>query len=172
MTDVVLVEEPGLPVLRLRAARHGGVEALAGALGIALPGRPNTFTGDAACSCAWVEPRAWLVIGAAPGAVPDGTLPMAIEIGDACASRRVQGTGAAALLAAGTGLDLAALRSGAGCAHTLFAEEVVVLVQRLAGNDWRVLIDAPRAAFLDAWLRDAAAIQSGTMPPDGTRPDR
>jgi sarcosine oxidase subunit gamma len=167
--DVTFVPEPALPVVRLRAGRQGGVDDLARALGVALPARPNTYTGDAARSCAWIEPRAWLVLGETPGALPDTTLPMAIDVSDAYASRRLQGAGAATLLAAGTGLDLAALAPAAGCAHTLFADEIVVFVQRLAATDWRVLAEAPRAAFLDGWLRDAAALQSGTMPAHGPR---
>ena len=169
VTDLRVVEEPALPVLRLRAGRHGGVDAVARALGVALPERSNTYTGDAARSCAWTEPRAWLVLGAAAGAALEAALPMAIDLSDRYASRRLQGADALALLASGTGLDLAALPAGAGCAHTLFAEEVVVFVQRLAAADWRVLVEAPLASFLDGWLRDARAIQSGTIPAHGPR---
>ena len=157
MTELRLFEETGLPVVRLRAGPRGGATVLAQALGVTLPDQPNTFTGDAVRSCAWTEPRAWLVLGAA-GALPDGALPMAIEVSDRYASLRLQGARAWEVLAAGTGLDPAALAPGR-CAQTLFAEEIIVFVQRLLGAepDYRVLVEAPLAAFLTGWLRTALA---------------
>lgn len=167
MTELRLFEETGLPAVRLRAGPGGGAAVLAQALGVALPDRPNTFTGDAALSCAWTEPRAWLVLGAG-GALPDSALPMAIDVSDRYASLRLQGARAWDVLAAGTGLDPAALAPGR-CAQTLFAEEIGIFVQRLAGAepDYRVLVEAPLAAFLTGWLRQQLAVVE-PAPPSGT----
>ena len=169
MTELRVFEETGLPVVRLRAGPRGGTAVLAQALRVTLPDQPNTFTGDATLSCAWTEPRAWLILGET-GALPDSTLPMAIDVSDRYASLRLQGARAWDVLATGTGLDPATLAPGR-CAQTLFAEEIVVFVQRLAGAepDYRLLVEAPFATFLTDWLRPVLAAAepaagSGTIP--------
>jgi heterotetrameric sarcosine oxidase gamma subunit len=149
------VSEP-LFVYRIRATPRSAaaVAPVAAALGVALPESMNTFTGDGRLSCAQVEPRAWLVISEQSLVMPEGTLPMVVDLSDRYARLRVSGADAADTLAAGTGLSPPPV---GGCAHTLFAGEFVVFLQRLAGNEYRLLVEAPLAPVLADWLADQAA---------------
>ena len=151
-----LLEEP-LRVYRIRASHkdRGEAAAVAQAWGVTLPATANSFSGDAAFSCAWVEPRAWLVLGGRELALPDATLPLIVDLSDRYAAFRLAGTDAATLLAGGTGLELATLAPGR-CAYTLFAEEAIVFLQALRAQDYRLVVEAPLAGFFGDWLRDAA----------------
>lgn len=165
---VRVAEEPLLPVQSLRSARSQATDtaALTEWLGAATPTAANRFGGDAHLSCAWVEPRAWLLLGAAPAppAAARHTL-LITDLSDRHAAFRVSGGRAGELLAAALGgpAALEALRAGR-CVRSKFAEEVEVFVQQFADApaDYRLLFDAGLAHYAADWLCDAARLLTET----------
>lgn len=153
-------QESGLSIVSLRALR-GSESAIDGVLvasGATRPQAPNHFTGDADCSCAWIEPRAWLIIARTRLEISAARGLMAVELSDRFAAFRIRGAQAADVLAASLAIGASSrvLRSGC-CARTKFAEEAEVFVQQLSDQpDYRLLIDVGLARFAADWLIDAA----------------
>ena len=108
---------------------------MAAALGFALPGVPNTTTGDGTRTALWLGPDEWLVLGPAGDEAALETLlaeALPRELGSVVglsANRTVlelRGPAARDVLAAGCSLDLHPRAFGAGaCAQTLLARAPV-----------------------------------------------
>jgi len=71
----------------------------------------------------------------------------------------LSGPGARDILASGCRLDLEALRPGA-CAQTALARAHALLEPR-EGGVWRLFVSRSFAAYAQAWLEDAIALQTG-----------
>ncbi len=150
-----VVEEPFLQLASLRLSRKADRAAALGALPFDLPATPNGWTGDAASSLARFEPNAWMLISVAPRALPESADAWVVtDLSSRLASVRLQGARAPAVLAAATSVSLPV----SGFTRTLFAETVPVLLQRLADDDYRLLIDVSLAGYLSSWLADASRL--------------
>ncbi|HYI18877.1 MAG TPA: sarcosine oxidase subunit gamma family protein [Solirubrobacteraceae bacterium] len=162
---VRLHDAPGAPPRRAGSAAGGS--AVAAALGFALPGVPNTTTGDGTRTALWLGPDEWLVLGPAGDEAALETLlaeALPRELGSVVglsANRTVlelRGPAARDVLAAGCSLDLHPRAFGAGaCAQTLLARAPVVLHQTDAEPVYRILVRGSFAGYLADWLLDAAA---------------
>lgn len=160
-TDLRLAEEPFLKILSLRTSRKetSAIDALTGSLGLPAPHAPNYCSGDAAWSCAWVEPRAWLLFGRDAVSAPAGWL--VTDLSDRFMALRASGTRAPQLLAAVVSVILQSGR----CARTRFAEETEVFIQQLSDEpDYRLLIDAGHARYAADCLLDAAHLLNAQTP--------
>lgn len=168
--DLQVMEEPLLPVYSLRLSRRQNpdlVERFAQGCGLPLPAAPNTVAGDAELGVAWVEPNAWLLLGARMPAVLKGLQPPAglylTELSARFCVLRIAGTSAARLLASSVSLDLSGQAFPDGrCARVKFAEFGGVYLQRIVIG-YRIAIDAGLGHCLADWLGDAAGLigQSG-----------
>jgi len=163
--DLQLVEEPLLPVYGLRLSRKQGRELaqrFVESCGLRLPATPNTVDGSAALGVAWVEPNAWLLLGAGMPAALNGVQPPAglylTELSARFCVLRVSGTSAARLLASSLSLDLSDQSFPEGCcARARFAELGGVYLQRIGGG-YRIAIDVGLGPCLAEWLGDAARL--------------
>ena len=164
----------GLPQVDVRfdAADASLVERLAAAATVAPPRAANTTAPapDGNGHWLWLGPDEWLVVGPEGG---DDAIAPAVEAAlreaagasflttvDVSANRvglESTGEGVADLLAFGCSLDLddRAFPPGA-CAQTMVARANVI-VWRLDATTWRLLVRPSFAAYLGAWLDDAAA---------------
>ena len=158
--------------VRFDAADAALVARLAAAATVAPPLVANTTAPapDGEGHWLWLGPDEWLVVGAEGG---DHTIAPAVEATlrqaagasfltavDVSANRvglELTGPAVPDLLAFGCSLDLddRAFPPGA-CAQTMVARANVV-VWRLDAATWRLLVRPSFAAYLQAWLDDAAA---------------
>jgi len=118
----------------------------------------------------WLGPDEWLIVGqeggadevgpAVEAALHDAAAGAFLTTVDVSANRvglEVAGPGAEALLAFGCALDLDHPAFGAGrCAQTLVARAGVILWQVDELPTYRLLVRPSFAAYLEAWLEDAA----------------
>jgi heterotetrameric sarcosine oxidase gamma subunit len=153
-----IAAEP-LGVVSVRRSRLAGGPL---ALGFDAPGAPNGVAGDEAFACAWIEPRAWLLLGTAERCAqvvalrPDDALVTDLSHRYACF--RISGARATELLSAAVSVGAQNLQPGR-CVRTRFAEETDVLLQALPGAaGFRLLIDSALAHYAAAWLQDAAGL--------------
>jgi sarcosine oxidase, subunit gamma len=150
----------------------GGTEPLAqldvradapAARALRLPREPNTVVAEGERHTLWLGPDEWLVVE--PGGDPAA---IAAEL-EGCAegwvttvdlsSNRVAFDTTRDVLAGGCALDLHPRVFGPGrCAQTLLARAPVIL-EALPGGAFRVLARASFAAYVGAWLLDAASAQ-------------
>lgn len=142
------------------------VNEVAGAIGLALPLEPNTYTGSDLRTAIWLGPDEWLITA------PDGehqSLPAALRealngqhhsVVDQSANRtliEIAGSEARLVLAKGCTLDLhASAFSAPRCAQTLLAKAPVIL-QGMAANAFGLYVRDSFAEYLAEWLVDAAA---------------
>ncbi len=144
--------------------------AVAAALGFTLPFVPNTVAGSGDVSGLWLGPDEWLVVGSPDaGAALDTRLHRALEHADASAVAVVDvsanrttielaGSSARALLETGCPVDLHPRAFGPGrCAQTLLARANVIVWQTTDEPRYRLLVRPSFAAYVAAWLVDAAA---------------
>ena len=139
-------------------------------IGARPPTEPNTaiVSDDGTRHVLWLGPDEWLVV-AEPGTAPalEGVIRAAIgdargAVVDVSANRTtlsVSGPRARALLAFGCSLDLDERRFKPGmCAQTLLARANVIIVPVGPAVEpaFRVLVRPSFAAYLAAWLTDAA----------------
>jgi sarcosine oxidase subunit gamma len=165
-------ELPFLAQLDLRAdpADTALAERLAEVIGANLPTEPNTtvVSADGTRQVVWLGPDEWLVVGE-PGGGPalEGAIRAAIGDGrgavvDVSANRTVisvSGPRARDLLAFGCSIDLDERRFKPGmCAQTLLARANVIIVPVGPAVEpaFRVFVRPSFAAYLAAWLMDAA----------------
>ena len=158
--------------VRFDAADTALVARLAAAATVAPPRTPNTTATapDGQGHWLWLGPDEWLVVrpeggdaAVAPAvetALRDATGSSFLTVVDVSANRvglELRGDAVPDLLAFGCSLDLddRAFPSGA-CAQTMVARANVV-VWRLDATTWRLLVRPSFAAYLRAWLEDAAA---------------
>ena len=143
---------------------------LAAVVGSSLPTEPNTtaVSDDGTRHVLWLGPDEWLIVGE-PGTGPalEDALRAAIDDGrgavvDVSANRTtlsISGPRARELLAFGCSLDLDQRRFKPGrCAQTMLARANVIItpVGPAAEPAFRVLVRPSFAAYLAAWLTDAA----------------
>jgi len=164
---VPMVELPFRSAVNLRADPTGAAaDRLADALGARLPAEPNTAAPAGERSLLWLGPDEWLVVGPdgdGPGLVPVLRAALGAERGsavDVSANRttiELHGRHARQLLEKGCPIDLhpRAFRAGC-CAQTLLARTQVLLWQTGDEPAYRLLVRTSFAAYLAAWLTDAA----------------
>lgn len=132
--------------------------------GSSLPTEPNTVAGDASRAALWLGPDEWLVVG------PSGS-EMALEeefraagasVVDVSANRttlELRGQRVRELLEFGCPIDLHPRVFGPGrCAQTLLARANALIwhVADEPEDTWRLLVRPSFAAYVAAWLADAA----------------
>jgi sarcosine oxidase subunit gamma len=132
--------------------------------GSSLPTEPNTVAGDASSAALWLGPDEWLVVGP-PGsetALETDLRATGATVVDVSANRttlEIRGRGARELLEFGCPIDLHPRVFGPGrCAQTLLAR-ANVLIWFVADDSepiYRLLVRPSFAAYLAAWLADAA----------------
>jgi sarcosine oxidase, subunit gamma len=132
--------------------------------GMALPG-PGLLARDGVRELVWLAPREWLWL--LPGGDEQGLLSLVESLDDGLvvltpAGASLVGIGlsgpdARALLATSCGIDLHPDAFVAPCAaSTRLAQLPVLLKQSLPGDSFQMLVDRSHAAWLWAWLLDAA----------------
>ena len=153
--------------LRGDAANPAFVSAVRGAIGCEPPREANTFTSAGSASILWLGPDEWLVAdepdrgdgiaGALRRALPG----MRHSVTDVSASRTVieiAGRDARIVLAKGCPLDLHAQAfAPPRTAQTLLVKATVILQCVDASPAYRIFVRSSFAAYLAAWLVDAAA---------------
>ena len=132
--------------------------------GSSLPTKPNTVAGDASQAALWLGPDEWLVVGP-PGseaALETDLRATGATVVDVSANRttlEIRGLRARELLEFGCPIDLHPRVFGPGrCAQTLLAR-ANVLIWFVADDPepvYRLLVRPSFAAYIAAWLADAA----------------
>ena len=164
---VAIGEHAFLAQVDVRLGRDEAAAAtVADALGFRLPAVPGTVASAGGRSALWLGPDEWLVVGP-PGSEDDLTrrLQSALAGGlgaavDVSANRTVielAGHHAREILEKGCSLDLHPRAFGPGrCAQTLLARAQVILEQSSEEPAYRLFVRPSFAAYLAAWLMDAA----------------
>jgi sarcosine oxidase subunit gamma len=143
----------------------GDHEALARALGVALPAEPGRWIAGEP-SAIWLGPKQWLVVGS-PGSQAEierraraafgdhwGSI---VDVSDQRTAIELTGPAAREVLETGCSIDLHPRAFAPGrCAQTLVARTGVVLLQCDAGPTYRLLVRCSFADHLARWLMDAA----------------
>jgi sarcosine oxidase subunit gamma len=154
--------------LDLRAAATDSVlmAALGAALGFALPLEPNRASGAGEICALWLGPDEWLIT-TPPGGEADmmarlteavrGRHGAVTEVSDGRTVICLSGARAREVLAKGCGLDLHPRLFGPGrCAQSALARAAVIVHQIDERPSYELYVDASFAAYLWAWLEDAA----------------
>lgn len=144
---------------------------VAATVGVELPLEPNTVGGGVdGVAALWLGPDEWLLVGGAEetaGAELAGRVRAALAsslgaVVDVSANRttvELSGPAAREVLESGCSIDLHPRAFGAGrCAQTLLARANIVLWQTTGepSPTYRLLVRPSFAAYLAAWLTDAA----------------
>jgi sarcosine oxidase, subunit gamma len=132
--------------------------------GSSLPTEPNTVAGDASRAALWLGPDEWLVIGptGSAAALETDLRATGTTVVDVSANRttlELRGPRARELLEFGCPIDLHPRVFGPGrCAQTLLARANVVIwhVADEPEPVYRLLVRPSFAAYIAAWLADAA----------------
>ncbi len=131
-----------------------------GALPMALPTTANRFQVAGGCTAIWMSPDEWLLINEDGGAIKRFEAAAAehdIAVVDVSGNRvgyRLDGEGAAAMLARGCSLDLDRFAVGQ-CAGTMLARAQVVLLKRSDAPVFEIYPRRSFAHYLESWF-DAA----------------
>lgn len=170
---VVLAEIPrrGQIALRGDASKKAFRDAVARAIGIAPPDRPNLVAGPADLALGpralWLGPEEWLVTTA-----PDATAATldalsaaltdhhaaVIDVSDARAVIHLSGPAARAVLAKGCSLDFHPHAFVPGqCGQSLLARAGVLIHQVSAEPVYEIYVARSFAHYLWTWLEDAAS---------------
>ena len=165
---VVVSERPFLGHLNLRGATsdRAFMGAVEGALGFALPVKPNTVASGDGLLALWLGPDEWLVVtprdeqAAVADALREALSGMFASVTDISGGQTaitLSGGNAREVLAKGCSLDLHPRSFGEGtCAQTLVAGANVTL--RLADPEpsFELIVRRSFAEYLALWLHDAA----------------
>jgi len=153
--------------VRGRDADPALVAGVTAALGGAPPLEPNRARYAGARAVLWLGPGEWRVIGppgdeAATMAALQRTVPRSlaaiVDVSDFYTTVRLAGAGARDLLAAGCPLDLHPRAFAVSyCAQSLLAKADILLHQVDATPTFDIQVRWSHAAYLWAWLKDAAA---------------
>lgn len=141
-----------LPGLTVRVAPPVGRHKLCGASPMDLPREPCRARGLAGGTALWLGPEEWLLLGAA-----DPQADSVIDVGHAFAGLDITGPLAADTLNAGCPLDLelAAFPTGM-CTRTILGKAEIIL-WRQASEQFRIEVARSFAAYVLAFLREAAS---------------
>jgi sarcosine oxidase subunit gamma len=166
---LVLIEMPlrAKVTVRGRDADPALVAGVTAALGAAPPLAPNRTTPAGTRTLLWLGPGEWRVIGppgdqaailaALQSAVPR-RLAAVTDVSDGYTTLRLSGAGARDLLAEGCPLDLHPRVFAVGdCAQSLLAKTDILLHQVDATPTFDLQVRWSHAAYLWAWLAEAAA---------------
>ena len=132
-------------------------------IGIELPAEPNAVAGDERLAALWLGPDEWLVVGSADETeLREALAPVGGSVVDVSANRttlELRGPRVRELLEFGCPIDLHPRVFGPGrCAQTLLAR-ANVLIWHVADEPeatWRLFVRPSFAAYVAAWLADAA----------------
>lgn len=170
---VMLAEIPrrGQIALRGDGSKKAFRDAVARAVGIAPPDRPNLVAGPADLKLGpralWLGPEEWLI-----ATLPDATAATlgkltealadhhaaTVDVSDARAIVHLSGPAARAVLAKGCSLDFHPLAFAPGqCGQSLLARAGVLIHQVSAEPVYEIYVARSLAHYLWAWLEDAAA---------------
>lgn len=156
--ELHIAEEPFLSVLSIRQSRRQpdqlGISDVLAGCSLALPARPAELVGTADLSCAWIEPRAWIVTSTAAAALRPAKGIYVTDVSDRMSAFRLTGEQAVEIIA--SGCDPAIAPAGT-CTRARFANLSAAILQCWTRNDWRILVDASLALTYSHWLQDAAA---------------
>jgi len=157
--------------VQLDSADTRATAAAGTAIGVDVPLDPNTVTSGDDLAVLWLGPSEWLVVGPPDHeASLEASLRTALEstgssIVDVSANRttlELRGPDARQILESGCSIDLDPRAFGPGrCAQTLVARAQVVLWQLAPEPVYRLLVRPSFAAYLAAWLSDAASSVGG-----------
>jgi sarcosine oxidase subunit gamma len=161
---VKLATLPPAHRISLRAPT-GSVDALSGALGLALPQKPKTSASKGSRTALWLGPDEWLIIDDAKDPLEEcasvDALHSAVGISHRNIAISVTGPGAANTVNAGCPQDLSLVAFPVGaCSRTILGKVEIVLLR--TGEDafrvecWRSFSDYV-FTFLTEAARDAAA---------------
>jgi sarcosine oxidase subunit gamma len=167
---VQLAEVPFLTMVNLRVDPAGpAARRVASVLGAGLPTEPNTVVAAGAYAVLWLGPDEWLVVGPDAGVAGaaalvsslrealDGERGSAVDVSANRTTIEVGGPRARDVLENGCPLDLHPRVFHPGrCAQTVLARAQVVLWQTGSEPTYRLLVRGSFAAYLSAWLADAA----------------
>jgi sarcosine oxidase, subunit gamma len=153
--------------IRLDPAEEAARRAIESVVG-PLPLAPNTFHGGPDASVLWLGPDEWLIVGP-PGGEEDleaqlrralGEAGRSVAIVDVSANRttiELSGPAARETLERGCPIDLDPPAFGPGhCAQTLVARANVLVAQLDNAPTYQLYVRPSFAAYLVAWLTDAA----------------
>ena len=167
--DVVLIRElplSGCIDLRLNARNDAAAQAIAAALGAALPG-PNAWVAASGVQVLWQAFDEWLVIGtdgsqAAIAPLLRNALAGAhcsiTDVSDLRAAFELKGPRARDVLQKGCAVDLhPRVFSPGSCVNAALARVRVTLRQMDAVPTYEVLVERSYGGYLWDWLTDAAA---------------
>ena len=139
-------------------------DAVRDALGIALPGEPNTACSGEDHAILWLGPDEWLVVGPPDterelastlgAALPDAAV---IDVTEGYATIRLGGPLARDVLSMGTPLDLHPREFAAGAAtSTLFARTTIFLHKISDDPVFDIHVERSQAEYLWTWLETAS----------------
>jgi sarcosine oxidase subunit gamma len=153
-------------MLQVKAPTAPVLNALNLALGLRLPATPNT-SASGQHTVLWLGPCKWLIISSSPGgreinrrleAALSGVTHLISDYGDARTGIEVSGPHARTVLARVCALDLHPNTFGTGrCAQTMIARAPLLLHQVADLPVFHLYVDRSLAAYVWAWLADAAS---------------
>jgi sarcosine oxidase, subunit gamma len=168
---VDLVERPfGVQVNVRLDPTDAALAALERRLGLRLPTTPNRRgTGPSGLDVIWLAPDEWLLTGPGDGAMPVSDMefvvrPLGGTVVDVSAHRttlELRGPGARDVLASGCSVDLRPRIFEVGHAAQTTLARVDVILTRVAGDTFRILVRASFARYLVDWLKDAIGVIEG-----------
>lgn len=119
----------------------------------------------------WLGPDHWLILSRSQSSERlvgwchnrlEGILHIAVDCSAAHAIMTLEGSGARALLASGSGVDFRPVHFPAGsCCRTRFAQISAVVIA-VASNRFEILVDRSYAAWLSNWLSESMDV-AGTL---------
>ena len=165
---VQMWERPFLGHVNLRGdpSEKRFLEAVEGAIGVALPLEPNTVAEGGEISALWLGPDEWLLL-TPPDRQRDVVLTLKAALGDTFAAVndlsggqtvvRVQGTHARDVLSKGCPLDLHPRVFGPGqCAQSHISKTMALIRQIDDTPTYDVIVRRSFADYLARWLEEAA----------------
>jgi sarcosine oxidase subunit gamma len=167
-TAGLVMSERGLQgqvIIRGQGGDQAFLAAVQGAIGMAPPTQPNTVASHQDLDLLWLSPEEWLLV--APPGLEAGLIQRleqaltgvhagTVDVSDARAIIRLEGTAARLVLAKGTPLDLRPHRFAPGrCAQTILARASVILRPVGRSDTYEVHVARSFAPYLWAWLLDA-----------------
>ncbi|MCH8090580.1 MAG: sarcosine oxidase subunit gamma [Chloroflexi bacterium] len=165
---VQISERPFLGHINLRGdpSEKRFLEAVEGAIGVALPLEPNTVAEGGEISALWLGPDEWLLL-TPPDRQRDVVLTLKAALGDTFAAVndlsggqtvvRIQGTHARDVLSKGCPLDLHPRVFGPGqCAQSHISKTMALIRQIDDTPTYDVIVRRSFADYLARWLEEAA----------------